>query len=137
MTAEERFRNYIAAFNRGDSAAYGAFYAEDVLLIISDHTVLRGRQAILDFYANVRAGTERTINVVDVLARGDLLAAELESEFLATRDLPAFAPGPMRAGDRLFLNSFVFYDLEGDRYKRIRSATHRRAFRPASDPAHG
>ena len=137
MDREEGFRDYIAAFNRGDSAAYGAYYCDDVVLVISDHTVLRGRRAILDFYLNVRAGTERTIDVVDVLARGDLLAAELQSEFLATRDLPDFAPGPMRAGDRLFINSFVFYDLEGGRYRRIRSATHHREFRRAPDSAHG
>jgi hypothetical protein len=36
----------------------------------------------------------------------------------------------MKAGDRLFLGTFVFYDLEGGKYKRIRSATHRRLFRP-------
>lgn len=137
MTAEERFRDYILAFNRGDSPAYGACYCDDIVLLIADHTVLRGRQAIFDFYASVRAGTERTIAVVDVLARGDLLAAELESEFLATRDLPTFASGPMRAGDRLLINSFVFYDLEDGRYRRIRSATHRREFRRALDIAHG
>ena len=137
MDIEDGFRDYIAAFNRGDSAAYGAYYCDDVVLVIAAHTILRGRRAILDFYVKVRAGTERSITVVDVLARGDRLAAELESEFLATRDLPDFSPGPMQAGDRLFLNSFVFYDLEGGLYRRIRSATHRREFRPAPDPACG
>ena len=116
VDAERGFRDYIAAFNRGDTDAYGAHYADDVILVIADHTVLRGRQAIFDFYAGIRAGTERTIDVVDVLARADLLAAELVSEFLATRDLPDFASGPMRAGDRLLINSFVFYDLEHGHY---------------------
>ena len=130
MSAEASFRDYIAAFNRGDSQAYGAHYCDDVILVIAGHTVLRGPRAIFDFYARIRDGTRRTIAIVSVLARGNLLAAELESEFLATRDLPDFAPGPMRAGDRLFLDSFVFYDLERGKYKRIRSATHRREFRP-------
>ena len=132
MDAEAGFRAYIAAFNRGDTAAYGAHYADDVILVIADHTELRGRQAIFDFYAGVRAGTERTIEVVEVIARADLIAAELVSEFLATRDLPDFPSGPMRAGDRLAINSFVFYDLEQGKYKRIRAATHRRTFRPAA-----
>lgn len=130
MRAEASFRDYIAAFNRGDTAVYGAFYCDDVTLLIADHTRLRGRQAIFDFYAGVKAGTERTIRVVNVLAGRDLLAAELESEFLATRDMPDFAAQPMKAGDRLFLGTFVFYDLEGGKYKRIRSATHHRLFRP-------
>src|SRR5947199_9819293 len=94
LSAEASFRNYIAAFNRGDAAAYAAFYCDDVVLIISQHTILRGPQAIVQFYAGVKASTERTIRIVNVLAAGDLLAAELESEFLATSDLPDFAPQP-------------------------------------------
>ena len=136
MEAEAAFRDYIAAFNRGDTAAYGAFYRDDVVLVIADHTELRGRQAIFDFYARVRAGSERMIRVVDVIARADLLAAELESEFVATRDLPDFPSGPMRSGDRLSINSFVFYDLEDGLYRRIRAATHRRRFVPAGEAGH-
>jgi ketosteroid isomerase-like protein len=132
VSAEASFRDYIAAFNRGDAAAYGACYCEDVVLVIADHTELRGREAIVDFYDRVRADTERTIEVVNVVAGGDVLGAELESEFLALRDLPDFAPRPMKAGDRLHLDTFVFYDLEGGKYKRIRAATHRRIFRPAA-----
>ena len=135
MRVEAGFRDYIAAFNRGDQGTYGAFYCDDVTLVIADHTELRGRQAIFDFYGRVRAGTERTIRILNVIARDDLLAAELESEFLATRDLSDFPSGPMRAGDRLQINSFVFYDLEGGRYKRIRAATHRRRFLPAAGAA--
>lgn len=137
MNAETGFRDYIAAFNRGDQAAYGAYYCTDVTLVIADHTELHGRQAIFDFYARVRAGTERLIRVLNVIARTDLLAAELQSEFLATRDLPDFPSGSMRAGDRLEINSFVFYDLDGGRYRRIRAATHRRRFLPAGEPGHG
>lgn len=130
MSAEASFRDYIAAFNRGDAAVYGAYYCDDVTLAIADHKMLRGPRAIVDFYAGLRSGAERVIRIVQVVAGKDCLAAELESEFLATRDLPDFAPQPMRAGDRLYLNTFVFYDLEGGKYKRIRSATHRRLFRP-------
>jgi ketosteroid isomerase-like protein len=130
VRAEASFRDYIAAFNRGDTTAYGACYCHDVTLEIADHTILEGPQAIIDFYAGVASGTERTIGIVKVMAGGDCLAAELESEFLATVDLPDFAPRPMKAGDRLYLNTFVFYDLEDGKYKRIRSATHRRLFRP-------
>jgi hypothetical protein len=120
------FRDYIAAFNRGETVVYGAFYCDDVELVIGEHTRLRGRQAIFDFYARVREGTRRQIEVVAAVADDRTLAAELRSEFLATRDLPDFVSGPLRAGDRLQLETFVFYDLEDGRYRRIRSATHRR-----------
>lgn len=131
VSAETLFRDYIAAFNRGDTEAYGAHYCDDVTLTIADHTMLRGPRAIFDFYAGVKAGTQRTIGIARILAGPDLLAAELESEFLALRDLPGFASGPLRAGDRLRIHSFVFYDLEKGRYKRIRAATFRRELIPA------
>lgn len=133
MSIERDFRNYIAAFNRDDEEIYGSHYADDVVLVIGDHTELHGKQAIFDFYGSVRSATSRTLSILNVIAREDLLGAELESEFLAREDIPDFTPGPMKAGDRLYINSFVFYDLEGGKYKRIRSATHRREFRPAAD----
>ena len=126
MEAEAAFRDYIAAFNRGDTEAYGARYDDEVVLVIADHVELRGRQAIFDFYERTRAATARAIRVVSVVATDDQLAAELESEFVATRDVPDFPSGPLRRGDRLQIVSFVFYDLKDGRYCRIRAATHRR-----------
>jgi len=80
----------------------------------------------------VKRQTRRTIEVVQCFADGQTLAAEIESEFLAVEDVPDFAVRPMAKGDRYYLNSFVFYDFEGEHYTRIRAATFRREFRPAA-----
>jgi len=129
VSVEQDFRDYIAAFNRDDRAAYGSYYADNVTLVIAGRTELHGREAIFDFYAGVKATTRRTIEIVRVLASDALIAAELVSEFLALEDMPDFAAGPMRKGDRLLINSFVFYELEHVKYRRIRSATCRRELR--------
>ena len=130
MTPEARFRAYIQAFNQGDWDALRDFYAPDIRLVIGNGTQLCGREAIVDFYGKVKRQTRRTIEIVQCFARGNVLAAEIESEFLAVEDAPDFAVRPMARGDRYYLNSFVFYDFEGDRYTRIRAATFRREFRP-------
>jgi len=132
MTPEVRFRAYMQAFNASDWEALRDYYAPDVRLVIGNGTELNGRDAILAFYGKVKRQTRRTIEVVQCFADGQTLAAEIESEFLAVEDVPDFAVRPMAKGDRYYLNSFVFYDFEGEHYTRIRAATFRREFRPAA-----
>lgn len=130
MTPEARFRAYLRVFNRSDWDALRAFYAPDIRLVIGNGTELVGREAIIDFYGKVKRQTRRTIEIIQCFADGNVLAAEIESEFLALEDAPDFAVRPMAQGDRYYLNSFVFYEFEAERYTRIRAAVFRREFRP-------
>ena len=128
-----RFHAYMAAFNCHDYGELVDYYDPDILLVIGNGTELRGRQAIVDFYRNVNDATTRTIEIVDAFSDGNMLCAELQSEFLALRDAPDFTSGPMLRGDRLHLNSFAFYDLGSDRrFVRIRAAVFRREWRRAA-----
>jgi len=117
-----RFAEYIDAFNRGDYSSFGEFYDDNVVLDVAGKRELRGQQAIFDFYRSVRAQTQRTIEIVNVLSVGNLIAAELQSEFLALEDLPSFTAGPMKKGDRIYINTVVLYELREGRFARIRSA---------------
>lgn len=132
MTPEERFRAYITAFNAGNWPALVEFYAPAIKLVIGNGTELIGREAIVAFYAQVRSQARRTIKIVDCFHDGEVLAAELESEFVALDDLPGFQGRPMRRGDRYYVNSLVLYELSEDRFTRIRAATMVREFRPAA-----
>jgi SnoaL-like domain len=125
MTAEQ-FSSYIDAFNRDDIATYGDYYAPDVVLVLAGKTELRGRQAIFDFYKSVKSQTQRTIRINKFVATPEHIAVELESEFLALQDLPEFTAGPMRRGGRIFINTFVLYDLRDGKFSRIRSALFRK-----------
>jgi hypothetical protein len=131
MSEEERLAAYMDAFNRGDYDALCEFYCPDVRLVIGSGKELVGRQAIVDFYRDVTSKTRRTISILQSLSNGGTVAAELESEFLAIEDFPDFTSGPMAKGDRLYINSFVLYDLKDGRYARIRSAVFRRIWRRA------
>jgi hypothetical protein len=129
MTAEQ-FSSYIDAFNRDDVATYGDYYAPDVVLVLAGKTELRGRQAIFDFYKSVKSQTHRTIRINKFVATPEHIAVELESEFLALQDLPEFTAGPMRPGGRIFINTFVLYDLRDGKLSRIRSALFRKIDKP-------
>lgn len=128
---EARFRAYIDAFNRDDYSSFGDYYDEDVVLVIAGKTELKGRQAIFDFYKTVKSQTRRTIQINQVITAPNHLAAELQSEFLALQDLPTFTAGPMKKGGRIFINTFVFYNLRDGKFARIRSAEFRKIDRQA------
>ncbi|MEO6186569.1 MAG: nuclear transport factor 2 family protein [Steroidobacteraceae bacterium] len=124
--SRERFQAYIDAFNRNDYSNFGDYYAEDVVLVIAGKRELRGRQAIFDFYKVVKAQTTRTIQVNRYIGTPNRIATELQSEFLALEDVPDFSAGPMKKGGRIFINTFVIYDLVDGRFARIRSAEFRK-----------
>lgn len=121
-----RFQAYIDAFNRDDYSGFGDYYAEDVVLVIAGKRELRGRQTIFDFYKVVKAQTQRTIQVNRYIGTPTRIATELQSEFLALEDLPDFSAGPMKKGGRIFINTFVIYDLVDGKFARIRSAEYRK-----------
>ena len=129
MSAEQ-FSAYIDAFNRDDVATYGGYYADNVVLVLAGKTELHGRKAIFDFYEAVKSQPRRTLQINKFVATPNHLAVELESEFLALQDLPEFTAGPMSKGGRIFINTFVLYDLRDGKFARIRSAPFRKIARP-------
>lgn len=131
MTPEERFRCYIQTFNAGDWDRLTQFYAPDVRLVIGNGIELTGRTAIVAFYEQIRAKARRTIRVVDCFSDANVLAAELESEFVALVDAPDFASHPLRQGDRYYINSLALYDFDDLYFTRVRAATMTREYRPA------
>jgi ketosteroid isomerase-like protein len=126
------FSRYIDAFNHNDENTFGEFYDPDVILVIAGKHTLGGRQAIFDFYRSVKAQTRRTIQVNQLITTPGAIAAELQSEFLALEDLPDFTAGPLKRGERLFINTVVLYDLRDGKFSRIRSAELRKIHRPAT-----
>jgi hypothetical protein len=127
---KEKFTAYINAFNNKNYSDFGNYYNDDVVLVIAGEKELRGRQKIFDFYKEANAQTERTIQINKIITSGDMLAAELQSEFIATKDVPDFIAGPMKKGGRIFINTFVYYNIHNGRFSRIRSAEFRKIVHP-------
>lgn len=115
------FQDYIDSFNRDDFAGFGKYYAEDVLFELGRKKQLRGRQAILDFYREVKARVRETLEIRNVICDADGLAAEIATEFVALEDWPDFIAGAMRQGDSIHILSFVHYRIRDGKFTHIRS----------------
>jgi SnoaL-like domain len=115
------FADYIASFNRDDFEGFGKYYADDVVLELGKRKTLRGRQAILDFYREVKSKIRETLVIRNVIADEAGLAAEIATEFHALADWPEFIAGPIRKGESIHIVSFVHYSIVNGRFAHIRS----------------
>jgi sulfur carrier protein ThiS len=121
---KEQFRDYIDCFNRNDFTGFTRYYADDVLLELPKKE-LRGRQAIVDFYRVVKARVRETLQINEVIADSEGLAAEVDTEFFALEDWPDFIVGPLKKGDSIRIVSFVHYKIREGRVVHIKSARFR------------
>jgi SnoaL-like protein len=123
---EATFRTYISAFNGGDYDALVRYYADDVVLSFPNGLDLHGRDEIVDFYRPLHQAVDERLEIAFLLMDDRHIAVELETEFHAREDFPAFPRRPLKAGDVVRILSFVHYDLDEDeRFKRIRVGSYR------------
>jgi len=134
VSLEERFAGYIDTFNDRNYEKLVAFYSPDIRLMNGTGRELVGRDAIVDFYKKVNSVASRKIAICSCVSDGETLAAELKSTFTAVADAPDFPSGPMAKGDRLYINSFVFYEIAAGVYVKIRAAIFERRWMRALDP---
>lgn len=111
MTKEDWLENYIGGFNRGDFDAFTSFYHDDVVLHLGEKAVIRGKQAIREFYTTVFSRVRETLTVKQVVLDDSGLACIVDTEFHALEDWPDFIGGPIKAGDSIFIESFIFYTI--------------------------
>ncbi len=118
---KSRFRDYIDCFNRNDFEGFSKCYADDVVLELPSK-VLHGRQAIVDFYRVVKARVRETLQINQIIADEEGLAAEIYTEFHALEDWPDFLVGPLRKGESIRIVSFVHYRIRDGKFAHIKSA---------------
>jgi len=122
MTREEFLSDYIGAFNRGELDTFTRFYADDVVLDLGGRRQLVGRQAIRDFYSGVFEKIRETLTVEQLVMDEKGLACIIATEFHALEDWLDFIAGPIRKGESIFIESFIFYTIGDDgKFTRIRT----------------
>lgn len=119
MTKDE-FRRYLDHFNNKRYDKLVPYYADDVELGLPNLSLNSPQQIVTfykDFHLYVREFVEARYLVIDESG----IAVEMYSEFECMRDYTneklAFKKGELRR-----LLNFVHYDLENDKFKRIRVA---------------
>jgi hypothetical protein len=118
---KSQFRDYIDCFNRNDFPGFSRYYTDDVVLELP-RKVLRGPRAIVDFYKEVKARIRETLQINQVIADEEGLAAEVATEFYALEDWPEFIVAPIRKGESIHIVSFVHYVIRDGKFAHIKSA---------------
>jgi hypothetical protein len=121
---EADFREYIAAFNRNDFDGFGRFYADDVIFE-GRAGQFRSRADVLSFYRTVKSRVRETLTPQDIVIGEQDIVADLVTELHALEDWPDFPTGPLRKGQTIRSQNFIWYEVRDRRFVRIRSAHYR------------
>lgn len=122
---EADFRRYIAAFNCSEFAILADYYAPEIRFA-GQGGQFQSRDEVLAFYRMVKSRLRETIRVKELIVGENEIAADLETELYALEDWPDFPAGPIKKGETRRSENFVWYEIEGRRFSRIRSARYKR-----------
>jgi hypothetical protein len=84
-----------------------------------------GRAGFLEQYQILHQHCREALEVGALLFDGDMIAAEMYTEFHFFRDYPNFSGRTMKAGDVHITTNWCIYNVENDKFRRIRVAHHR------------
>jgi hypothetical protein len=83
------------------------------------------RADVLKFYREVKSRIRETITLHDIVLGGEDIVADMETRLEALADWPDFSTGPIRKGQIIRSQNFIWYDVRDRRFVRIRSAHYR------------
>ncbi|HTY94129.1 MAG TPA: nuclear transport factor 2 family protein [Steroidobacteraceae bacterium] len=132
LTAAD-YRRYIDAFNRSDFAQFSRFYRAD-LEFHGRGGDFRGRDAVVAFYREVHSRLREKLEVRRIIEGPGQLVADVVTQLQAGQDWPDFPTGPLKKGQILHSQNFIWYEHAGGEFTRIRSAHYRRGDIPDDGP---
>ncbi len=127
---KQQLLQYIDHFNHRRYEEVMSFYDPDV--VIEYPTMLatpqappvtrRGRAGFLEQYALLHQHCREALEVQTVLQDGNMMAAEMYTEFHFFKDYPNFSGRSMKAGDIYITTNWCIYTVENEKFKHIRVA---------------
>jgi ketosteroid isomerase-like protein len=117
------YDDYIALFNTGDDAALVARYFDDDIVFSGGSRQMRGKPALMDFLRWAHDGVREVMRPQNVLQQGELLFADIDMDFHASKERPEFPFGHLRPGDLVTVKFFVTYRLRNGRIVELKSMT--------------
>jgi ketosteroid isomerase-like protein len=122
---EQDLREYMAAFNRDDFDGFAKYYADN-MIFEGRGRHFKGREEMVNFYRTLKSRIRETVTIKEVAVGKNEMAVEIETELYAFEDWLAMPTGPMRKGDRIRSQNFVWYEIQKNKFVHIRSAHYRR-----------
>jgi hypothetical protein len=134
VMTRQKYERYVQLFNAGDPR-YADYYEPDVVFDARPAPQpLRGRQAILDMYDDLRKQLteEITIGAVVIDNEQGLMAVELTNRIVATQDNVKLPSRTLNKGDVSVGSGMIIYGLSNGRISYIREPKSGRSFTPAT-----
>lgn len=117
------YDEYSALFNTGDDAALvEKFFADDVRFSGGNRDY-QGKAALKGFLDWAHDGVREVMRPQNVLRGDNLLFAEVDMDFHASKARPDFPFGPLQPGDLVTVKFFVTYRLRDDKVVELKSMT--------------
>jgi len=117
------YKAYETLFNTGDDAALVARYFDEDVAFSGGSRDYRGKAALKAFLDWAHDGVREVMRPQNVLQQGDLLFAEVDMDFHASKERPEFPFGHLRPGDRVTVKFFVTYRLRNGKVVELKSMT--------------
>jgi ketosteroid isomerase-like protein len=125
----QQYQEYVDHFNNKRYDKVTSYFTPDVTVEYYDDATYRapartlyGRKGFTDSYMALHEHTREILELGDFLSEGDLVFAELYTEFHTFRDPPASQNRMWKKGDVNISTNWVLYTMENRKMKRIRIA---------------
>ncbi len=117
------YDDYVALFNTGDDAALIERFFDDEVVFSGGMRDYRGKAQLERFLHWAHDGVREVMRPQNVLQQGDLLFAEIDMDFHASKERPEFPFGHLRPGDLVTVKFFVTYRLREGKVAELKSMT--------------
>ena len=117
------YNEYEALFNTGDDAALVARFFDDDVVFSGGSRDYRGTAQLKAFLDWAHDGVREVMRPQNVLQHGDLLFAEVDMDFHASKERPEFPFGHLRAGDLVTVKFFVTYRIRAGKVVELKAMT--------------
>jgi ketosteroid isomerase-like protein len=117
------YKEYEQLFNTGDDTALVARYFHDDVLFSGGTRQYRGKAALKSFLDWAHDGVREVMRPQNVLCGGDLLFAEVDMDFHASKERTDFPFGHLRPGDTVTVKFFVTYRIRDGKVSELKSMT--------------
>lgn len=115
------YAKYIEAFNAGDDAALVRDFFTPDCIFQSGPRLCRGADELLTFLNWAHDGIRELIRAQLVLRDADHIFAEVDMDFLATKDRPDFTFGALKKGEHTTVKFFAVYYLRDGKVAHLKT----------------
>jgi ketosteroid isomerase-like protein len=117
------YNEYEALFNTGNDAALVERFFDDDVVFTGGARDYRGKAQLKGFLDWAHDGVREVMRPQNVLQNGDLLFAEVDMDFHASKERPEFPFGHLRPGDLVTVKFFVTYRIRDGKVIELKSMT--------------